>query len=106
VLPLCRGESIDGWRDAAYCESYNRIDSAHPGQWARTVRTDRFRYTFYPEDGDQLFDLEKDPDEQHNLVADPEYASIREELRDKLMTLIVMQDYPKTRRNLFALGVH
>ena len=53
-----------------------------------------------------MFDLRKDPDEQHNLVADPDYADIRRELRDRLMELIVMQDYPKTRRNLFALGVH
>jgi arylsulfatase len=106
MLPLCRGEAVEGWRNAAYCESYNRIDAAHPQQWARTVRTDRFRYTFYPEDGEQLFDLKNDPDEQHNLVANPEFAAIREGLRDQLMTLIVMQDYPKTRRSLFALGVH
>ena len=25
---------------------------------------------------------------------------------DQLLELIVMQDYPKTRRELFALGVH
>ena len=30
----------------------------------------------------------------------------RRQLRDQLMELIVLQDYPKTRRNLFALGVH
>lgn len=106
LLPFCRGEAVEDWRDAAYCESYNRIDSAHPGQWARTVRTGRYRYTFYPGDRDQLFDLDNDPDEQRNLAVVPEYAKIREQLRDKLMTLIVMQDYPKTRRNLFALGVH
>jgi hypothetical protein len=27
-------------------------------------------------------------------------------LRDRLLELIVMQDYPTTRRELFALGVH
>ena len=53
-----------------------------------------------------MFDLKKDPDEIHNIVADPDYADIRTDLRDQLMTLIVMQDYPKTRRDLFAIGVH
>ena len=106
VLPFCRGEDVDDWRDAAYCESYNRIDAGHFEQWARTVRTKRYRYTLYPDDGEQLFDLVNDPDEQHNLSADPDHAAVRTELRARLMTLIIKQDYPKTRRSLFALGVH
>ncbi|NIA06430.1 MAG: sulfatase-like hydrolase/transferase [Actinobacteria bacterium] len=107
LLPLCKGEVPSDWRDAAYCESYNVICSYDPTNWARTIRTKQFRYTFYPcGGGEQMFDLRKDPDEQHNRVADPNYADIRRELRDRLMELIVMQDYPKTRRNLFALGVH
>jgi len=31
---------------------------------------------------------------------------VRQELRDHLLELVVLQDYPKTRRELFALGVH
>jgi hypothetical protein len=53
-----------------------------------------------------MFDLRVDPDEQHNVVADPAYAADRLALRDRLLELIVMQDYPKSRRELFALGVH
>lgn len=107
LLPLCRGESPDNWRDAAYCENYNRINRHGPMDWARTVRTAQFRYTFYPcGGGEQMFDLRSDPDEQRNLVADPAFADIRRELRDRLLELIVLQDHPKTRRDLFALGVH
>ena len=107
LLPLCRGETPSGWRPAAYCESYNRIASANPGDWARTIRTERYRYTFYPcGNGDQLFDLLEDPDEQNNLVADPAHARIRSELRDQLMERIILQDYPKPRRDLYAFGVH
>jgi len=107
LLPLCRGEEVDEWREAAYCESYNNISSTNPGQWARTIRTKQFRYTFYPRgSGEQLFDLRADPDEQANLAMLPEHAGTRQELRDRLMELIVLQDYPKTRRDLFALGVH
>lgn len=106
LLPLCRGETPADWRDAAYCESYNGIWSVDPGDWARTVRTREFRYTLYLDNGEQMFDLRNDPDEQNNVVADPAYAGVCQELRDMLMDLIVAQDYPKTRRDLFALGVH
>jgi arylsulfatase len=107
LLGLCRGETPRGWREAAYSESYNAIWSIAPGDWARTIRTSEFRYTFYAAgNGEQLFDLRTDPDEQHNVVADPAYAAQRQALRDRLLELIVMQDYPKTRRELYALGVH
>jgi arylsulfatase len=107
LLPLCRGESPGDWRQAAYCESYNRIASADPGDWARTIRTERYRYTMYPNgNGEQLFDLLEDPDEQINLVADPGHAQIRTELRDQLTELIILQDYPKPRRGLYRFGVH
>ena len=107
LLPLCRGETVADWRTGAYCESYNAIWSVNPMDWARTIRTRRHRYTFYPcGGGEQLFDLADDPDEQHNLCADPAHADCRRDLRDQLIELIVMQDYPKTRRELFALGVH
>jgi arylsulfatase len=106
LLPLCHGDRPTDWRDAAYCESYNRISSSDLEDWARTVRTSKFRYTYHPWGGEQLFDLSQDPDEQHNVVAEPRYADNRHALRDRLMELIVKQDYPKTRRNLFAMGVH
>jgi arylsulfatase A-like enzyme len=106
LLGLCKGEEI-ATRDAAYCESYNAIWSIAPGDWARTIRTADFRYTFYAAgNGEQMFDLRADPDELRNVVADPAYAAQRQALRDRLLELIVMQDYPKTRRELFALGVH
>lgn len=106
VVPLCQGEKPNMWRDAAYVESYNAIWSNDPGNWARTLRTPAFRYTWYPGGGEQLFDLAKDPDELQNVVADPAYAEVRLSLRDNLLEQIVLQDYPKTRRELFALGVH
>lgn len=107
LLPLCRAEEGPPlWRDAAYCESYNRISSSDFIDWARTIRTARFRYTCYPCGGEQLYDLSTDRDEQHNVVAEPAYADARAHLRGRLMALIIRQDYPKTRRNLFAIGVH
>ncbi|MDP6359761.1 MAG: sulfatase-like hydrolase/transferase [Planctomycetota bacterium] len=107
LLPLCRGDEVSDWRDSAYCESYNRINSNDYHYWVRTIRTAGHRYSFYAQNsGEQLFDLQADPDEQNNLCKNDEYAEVRQDLRDRLMELIVQQDYPKTRRNLFSLGVH
>ena len=107
LLPLCRGEQPARWRSAAYIESYNNISTATPRNWARSVRTDHWRYTHYPEDtGEQLFHLADDPDEQCNLAGDPASAAVRHELRDRLLDLVILQDYPHPHRDLFALGVH
>jgi choline-sulfatase len=75
--------------------------------WARTVRTDRWRYTFYPcGGGKQLFDVREDPQEQDNRAGDPACAAVRRELRDRLMEMAILQDYPLTQRELFGLGLH
>lgn len=107
LVELCQGKTPANWRKAAYIESYNPIWSADVSDWARTIRTSQYRYTFYPNGkGEQLFDLINDPDEQRNLVSDKSFAQVRREMRDELLEQIVLQDFPKTRRNLFALGVH
>ncbi|NQT86391.1 sulfatase-like hydrolase/transferase [bacterium] len=107
LLPWCSGLGPGDWRDAAYVESYNNLRRSHIGDWARTVRTAAWRYTLYPAGtGEQLFDLANDPDETRNLAADPKYADTRRELRDRLLELIIAQDYPHTPRERFAFGVH
>ena len=107
LLPWRRGDTPNWLRDGAYVESYNNIDSCSPRNWARTVRTNAWRYTLYPGGaGEQLFDLRQDPDERANLAGDSGYRAIRAEMRDRLLDLVILQDYPHSRRNLFAMGVH
>ena len=107
LLPLCRGEEVEGWRDAAYVESYNNIDSNTPANWARTVRTAEWRYTMYPwGNGEQLFNLSGDPDEQVNRAGDPDFAVVRGEMRDRLLEEVILQDYPHSPRSRFAYDVH
>ena len=107
LLPLCRGERVEGWRDAAYVESYNNIDSNTPANWARTVRTAEWRYTMYPQgNGEQLFNLVDDPDEQVNLAGEAEFAEVRSEMRDRLLEMVILQDYPHSPRSRFAYDVH
>lgn len=105
LLPLCRGESPEAWRDDAYVESYSDVTNALPIHWARTVRTARYRYTCYAAGGgEQLFDLSADPDETVNLAAAASHRRVRRDLRDRLMERIILQDYPHPPRGLFAHG--
>jgi choline-sulfatase len=107
LLPLAAGERVSGWRPDAYIESYNNIYRTDTGEWARTVRTERHRYTVFGEAGkEQLFDMLDDPDEQRNLARDPSMAGVRQQLRDRLLELLIAQDYPHPPRDLFSLGVH
>ena len=107
LLPLCRGETPGNWRDCAYVESYNNINSATPANWARTIVTKNYRYTLYPnESGEQLFDLTEDPQEQRNLAASSTHQTTRRTLQRRLLDKIILQDFPHPTRELYAHGVH
>lgn len=105
---LCAIQTPFQWqRQAAYVESYNPVWSVDVRDWARTIVTEKYRYTWYPcGGGEQLFDLSRDKEELVNLAEEEDYATVKTRLRMQLMELIVLQDYPKTTRSLFALGVH
>jgi arylsulfatase A-like enzyme len=107
LVPLCRGARVDDWREYTYVESYNTTINASPVHWARTIRTRRFRYTYYPRgSGEQLFDLVDDPNEIRNLAGNLAYADLRRQMRDRLLDAAILQDYPHSPRHLFAHGVH
>ena len=53
-----------------------------------------------------MFDLEQDKNEKINLAGKPEYQGIKNDLMRRLMELIILQDYPMPRRNLFPFGEH
>jgi len=49
--------------------------------------TEKYRLTFEWNTGTpcELFDLDEDPDELHNLVNDPAYQAVREEIIKKYL---------------------
>ena len=119
LLDLCRGNDPVGWRDCAYIEHYNNnmgMDGYDPGRgliaptpesWARSVRTKQWRYTMYPDRcGEQLFNMVDDPEETRNVAGDSHYRAVRLEMRDRLLDLVIKQDYPHSPRSRFSFGIH
>ncbi|HUW84385.1 MAG TPA: sulfatase-like hydrolase/transferase [Phycisphaerae bacterium] len=94
VQPLVDGTAVD-WPDNVFMQ----ISESHVG---RAIRTKKWKYSvraphrsgstdpdsdLYVED--YLYDLEADPHERNNLVADPSLADVRAELADVLKRRMV-----------------
>jgi len=96
LLPFCRGESPDGWRDSAHFELDFR-DSAdgdtlaafglRPDQCAfAAIRGERYKYVHFTAMPPLLFDLSADPGELHNLAGDPAFADVAFEYAGRLLS--------------------
>ncbi len=74
-----------------------------PGEYAVINRD--WRYIRYGEDGEELYDLRKDPNEWHNLATDSRYADQKAELR-KLAPKTFAEPEPKlnARKDLVIEG--
>lgn len=91
LVPLLRGDSPADWRTSIYYRYYHdpgdHRTAAHLG--VRTA-THKLIY-FWKKDAYELFDLNKDPDEQHNLLFDqanePGVKAKFQELKDELARL-------------------
>ncbi len=76
LAPLLRSPEAPG-RSAAF--TMRKVGANRRGLVAQSVRTDRYRYTEWPEQGPELYDHEDDPGEHRNLASDPSHvATIRE----------------------------
>ncbi|HEX9997050.1 MAG TPA: sulfatase-like hydrolase/transferase [Abditibacterium sp.] len=84
LWPLLTGQvEADHHRDSVYCEHYGTTHHA-PDQksaYGTMIRTHNFKLTrFHGESGGELYDLERDPDETHNLWCASEYQAKKIEL--------------------------
>jgi N-acetylglucosamine-6-sulfatase len=90
LVPLLKGRT-PRWRTSFLIEYFN--ESAFPwlvGMSYKAVRTERHKLIHWiHQDGvDELYDLERDPYEMTNAIADPAYADTRARLRRELRTLV------------------
>ncbi len=77
LLPLFRNPDTPNWRDQILCAYYG-------GEFLYTQRmaiTERYKYVFNGFDYDELYDLEVDPGELHNIAYQPEQHVTADDMR-------------------------
>lgn len=87
IKPLLEGKETEWRKDFLY--EYYEYPAVHSVRKNRGVRTERWKYIHYFEDPEEfeLFDLQSDPQEMNNLVNDPEYKDIIEQLKTRMTDL-------------------
>ena len=51
----------------------------------RAIVTDRYKLALHMNDQDELYDIQKEPWNQNNLIDDPAYAQVRNQLHDRIL---------------------
>ena len=68
----------------ATARTMRKVGATRKGQLGRSVRSERWRYTEWPDETVELYDHDHDPDELQNLAADPAAAAALAEMKAKL----------------------
>lgn len=76
-------KEVQNWRQNFICEHLWQFPFIPRSEGIRTARYKYFRYPDHP-GYEELYDLKTDPKEKHNLLNDPEYASVLRETREIL----------------------
>ena len=87
LLPIAR-DARAAWHDEVFCEhSTDSVPAWTGGQSTqqRMVRRGRWKLIHAHGYAPQLFDLDTDPHERHDLAADPRHAAIREALTARVL---------------------
>jgi arylsulfatase A-like enzyme len=88
LVPLLKGEEPMSWRKDWLYEYYE-YPGPHNVRKNRGVRSEQFKLIHYYEDPQEfeLYDLKEDPGELNNLYADPRYATLARDLRQRISEL-------------------
>ncbi|HPG38244.1 MAG TPA: sulfatase [bacterium] len=84
LMPLLQNVATT-WRSEIFYEYYWERNFPHTPT-VHGVRTDKHKYIHYHGiwDCDELYDLENDPQEMHNLINEPQYQDLVKSLNQKL----------------------
>ena len=95
LVPLLKGEHPDTWRDALYYHFYE-YPAEHMVKRHYGIRTDRYKLIHFYNDIDEweLFDMQSDPQELHNLYGQEGYETVTEDLKSRLLYLQEQYDDP------------
>ena len=85
---IVRGKTPGDWRHSIYYHYYEHPHGWHNVRRHYGVRSERYKLIhFYIEDDWELFDLVADPNELNNVIADPDYAQVVNEMKQELVRL-------------------
>ena len=95
IMPLLKGEHPENWRDALYYH-YHEYPAEHSVKRHYGVRDDRYKLMNFYNDIDQweLYDLQNDPVEMHNIFGAEGTDSITGVMMAKLKNLQEEYDDP------------
>ena len=84
-LPLLTGNQA-GWENVAFSEYCSDEAFAPPeGTFQRMIRSENWKYIYYHDGPDQLFDLRTDPEERENLAGESGLKETARQLRNRVM---------------------
>ena len=85
IVPLLEGSTPTDWQEAVLLQFHGH----HFPYPQRAIRTHSHKLVVNPADVNELYDLDADPDELHNLIDSPKHSSIRGELMQELYSHLV-----------------
>ena len=95
ILPLLKGEKPKDWRTSLYYHFYE-YPAEHAVKRHYGVRTDRYKLIHFYNDIDvwELYDLQNDPMEMHNIYNEPGNEALIDSLKIELNKLQEQYDDP------------
>ncbi|MEG1400928.1 sulfatase [Bacteroides sp.] len=98
-LPLLRGKKVPDWRKSLYYHFYE-YPAEHAVRRHYGVRTERYKLIHFYNDIDcwELYDLQEDPMEMHNLYGQSGTEKLTKELKKELLKLQVQYNDPIRNR--------
>lgn len=99
LMPLCRDPGTSEWPDQMVCEHNGHKEVI----LQRIILWDRYKYVAALYAMDELYDLDEDPYEMNNLIGAPEHASVKHDLRRRLIDHMEATADQAGRELLYAL---
>lgn len=98
LTPLLRGETPPHWRKSIYYHYYD-CPSEHKVACHEGVRNDRYKLINFYRTGDwELYDLQKDPRELHNVYGQPNYVPVQGQMTAELARVKAQYQVPQRSR--------
>lgn len=95
--PILVGNTPSDWQEAMYYHYYE-FPYWHHVQPHYGIRTKKFTlaHFYYNIDVWELYDLEKDPEQLHNIINDPQYTNVIKDLKSQLKGLMSKYENDKS----------